>query len=558
MKFAQVNLDRNVPCVMRDGVILNSDIYYPEGEEQLPILLMRQPYGKQLASTVVCAHPTWFANQGYIVIIQDVRGRGESEGEFYPFRSEAEDGYDTVEWAAALPRSNGKVGMYGFSYQGITQWAAASLNPPHLQAIAPTMAPVDCYDGMMYPYGSFALAELRTWAYQLARDGALRVGDETSAAYCTHKMSTAEQWLADLPIRDHDEVLERYFPTYYDWVIHSEYDEYWEQFNWFSSMNQVPALHIGGWYDYILNGTIEGYEQYSKQRSEGKQERIDYMIIGPWTHIPWGRYTGDIDHGVEAYGDIHRAQLQWFNYWLKNDNLASLPIAPIQYYEVNSKQWLTTDCISSMLIEEQDSYRLYVNNSGTPANGLLGGGTLTTALSDQPTIPDVFVYDARLPMTCSNFMPVDRSRIQQRNEVLVYSSQPFKELIKLLGAPKLQLKYETLYGPTDIVAILSVVHSDGRATMLSIGRAEVNSNANDQQGGITEVSIKLRYIGVELHTGMSLRLELTGSAFPLLIRHMNGVRLSEQLSLGYQQLNMATTAIYSNDHQCYLFIPLAK
>lgn len=554
MRIGQVKLERNVPCVLRDGVVLYSDIYCLEGQDNLPVLLMRQPYGKQLASTVVCAHPIWFANHGFMVVIQDVRGRGESEGEFYPFRSEAEDGYDTVEWAARLPRSNGKVGMYGFSYQGITQWAAASKKPPHLTAIAPAMCPVDCYSGMMYPHGSLALAELRTWGYQLARDGALRAGDEGAAAYCTRMMNTADQWLGDLPMLDHDEILETYFPAYYDWVKHPEFDAYWEEFNWLES-HTIPALHIGGWYDFILNGTVDGFEHFREKRPiDAKQ--LDYMVIGPWTHIPWGSYTGDIDHGTESYGDIHQAQLQWFNYWLKGVEFGQLPSATVQYYEVNSREWLQADHMPRTE-DNQASYRLYLNSNGTPANGALGGGTLMEQLSETATIPDAFVYDARLPMTTRSYLPIDRKVQQQRYEILVYTSEAAHQSIHLLGTPKLYVKYETISGPTDLVATLSLIHVDGRATMLSIGRTEIHSECVEDANSTSTASIFMRSIGVELQKGMKLRLELTGSAFPLFVRHMNGVRLSEQLSLGHGHLNMATTAIYSNDAACYIEIPTA-
>jgi len=175
-KFAGVTVERNIPCTMRDGTVLYADIYRPNTTEQFPVLLMRQPYGRAIASTVSHAHPVWYARQGFIVVIQDVRGKWDSEGEYVPFIHDAEDGYDTVEWAAALPGSNGKVGMYGFSYQGSTQWAAASAAPPSLKAIAPAKCGADLSHGMFYPHGRSLLREHLPWAYQLARDHARRLG----------------------------------------------------------------------------------------------------------------------------------------------------------------------------------------------------------------------------------------------------------------------------------------------------------------------------------------------------------------------------------------------
>ncbi|MFT0795203.1 CocE/NonD family hydrolase, partial [Synechococcus sp. H70.1] len=144
-----------VSMLTRDGIQLDADIYRPEGGGSYPVLLMRQPYGRAIASTVVYAHPRWYAAHGYIVVIQDVRGRGTSKGSFYPFRQEAEDGFDAVNWAATLPGSNGVVGMYGFSYQGMTQLYAASSRPSALKTICPAMLPYDLYADAAYPGGAF-------------------------------------------------------------------------------------------------------------------------------------------------------------------------------------------------------------------------------------------------------------------------------------------------------------------------------------------------------------------------------------------------------------------
>src|SRR4028119_816016 len=154
----------------RNGVRLDADIYRPDSEGEFPVLLMRQPYGRAIASTVVYAHPIWYAAQGYIVVIQDVRGRGSSEGEFSLFATEVEDGEDTVNWAAELPGSTGTVGMYGFSYQGMTQLYAAAAKPPALKAIAPSMVGYDLYHDWAYEGGAFCYQLSLGWAIQLAAE----------------------------------------------------------------------------------------------------------------------------------------------------------------------------------------------------------------------------------------------------------------------------------------------------------------------------------------------------------------------------------------------------
>ena len=161
---------------MRDGVTLISDHYYPAGSGPAPTLLMRQPYGRDIASTVVYAHPVWFARAGYHVVIQDVRGRGDSEGIFYPFRNEGTDGFDTLAWLVQHPACNGKIGMYGFSYQGATQFLAAAEKPPGLVTIAPWMTTHDLYHGWFYHNGALRLAATVSWGIQMLREDVRRNG----------------------------------------------------------------------------------------------------------------------------------------------------------------------------------------------------------------------------------------------------------------------------------------------------------------------------------------------------------------------------------------------
>jgi putative CocE/NonD family hydrolase len=560
MHFGGVQLQRNAPCVTRDGTKLYADVYCPGGTEPLPVLLMRQPYGKSLASTVTYAHPVWYASQGYMVVVQDVRGRGESEGEFYPYRHEAEDGYDTIEWAAKLPRSNGKVGMYGFSYQGATQWAAASLRPPHLAAIAPAMCASDMYRGAFYPRGSFAVGELRTWAYQLARDTARRAGNAEAEAYCTRMMAQADG-AARLPVRDADDALLRYFPAYYDWVEHPEYDAYWEMFDWLKSGANatVPALLIGGWYDYILDGTLLSYETLRRLRRENGEASRDRLLIGPWDHIPWGRFAGGVDHGPQADGDAHREQLRWFDYWLKGKEDVDFENAPpVRYYELGSGAWRDADGPPPAVANTGETRTLFVENDGRPANGALGGGRLAAKRSAASAdIPDVFVYDARLPMRVDSYLPVDRSAAQERFEILVYTGEPLTEALSLYGAPTVAVRCQALGGPTDLVAVLSAVDPGGAARLLSVGRVEIDSGACPDDDGPCEATVPMRATAARLPAGARLRLELTGSAFPLFARHMNGVRLAEQHGLGPEHLHMATVAVYANGTSSFLELPLA-
>lgn len=315
MKFGNVAIERRVPCVMRDGITLYADIYTPAVPGPHPVLLMRQPYGRALASTVSHAHPVWYADKGYMVVIQDVRGRGSLRAGL--IRS-------FMRLRTASTRSNGRRGFrlkrqsrhVRIFLSGLTQWAAASLRPPALAAMAPSMCPADLYHGMFYPHGAFALGDhlLGHFSWHGIRTQA---GDDEAVMLCSRMMRQPDNELWSLPLARKHPVMEQYFPAYYDWLAHPSYDAYWAQRNWLPELlaSPIPALQIGGWYDSFLMGTLQSYE--ALQELPRTRECFHRLIVGPWSHIPWGRKAGGVDHGADAMGGIHMEQVRWFDYWLK-------------------------------------------------------------------------------------------------------------------------------------------------------------------------------------------------------------------------------------------------
>jgi len=321
----------NVSLTTRDGIRLDADLYRPETSEKLPILLMRQPYGRAIASTVVYAHPRWYASQGYIVVIQDVRGRGSSEGEFQLFANEIADGIDTLNWLVQLPGSTGEIGMYGFSYQGMTQLYAATGKSSALKAIAPAMVGYDLYADWAYENGAFCLYANLGWAIQLAAETARRKGDEI--AY--HKLYAASR---NLPLSDRlpanpdlmQEVAKESF--YHDWLANPQPGEYWQQLSPKYLLDDVdlPMLHIGGWFDPYLRGTLNLYEAMSTG-----QKAPQHLIVAPWAHLPWGQKLGAIDYGSEAQNYIDEIQIRWFDHFLKGKDTGLLEEAPISLFETS-------------------------------------------------------------------------------------------------------------------------------------------------------------------------------------------------------------------------------
>ncbi|MBV9623107.1 MAG: CocE/NonD family hydrolase, partial [Acidobacteria bacterium] len=286
-----VRLERAVRCPMSDGTELVSDHYYPPSSGSNPTLLMRQPYGRDIASTVTYAHPAWFARHGYNVVIQDVRGRGDSGGVFYPFRHEARDGAETISWLRERPESNGRVGMYGFSYQGMTQLLAASKQPEGLEAIAPGMTAHDLYHGWFYHQGALRLASALFWGIQMLKADARRLTLRQASDRLECAWSSLTEQTDVLPFGVHPAIADAQLPSYVrDWFEHQEPGDYWSSLDVSRSLDRisVPALHISGWYDTYLKGSIDGYLALSQRAANLLARENQYLVAGPWLHIPWG------------------------------------------------------------------------------------------------------------------------------------------------------------------------------------------------------------------------------------------------------------------------------
>src|SRR4051794_24886400 len=261
-----VTKQSEVPAPMRDGTVLRADVYRPRTNDPVPVILMRTQYGKAGAQAAPARYqpPDWFASHCYLVVIQDVRGQGASGGTFSEFTNDMQDGYDSVEWAAGLPGSNGKVGMYGSSYVGATQWLAAVTAPPHLVTIVPANTASDYYDGWTYEGGEFRLAFVAPWAVGLASSAAQNRNDPGMADRLKAAETDPTRWLnfrpfMELPpLRPDDPVVA---PWYFDWLRHSTRDDFWRPFSIRERYPSVklPVLDFEGWYDAFLAGGTENF-----------------------------------------------------------------------------------------------------------------------------------------------------------------------------------------------------------------------------------------------------------------------------------------------------------
>ncbi|HEY9247662.1 MAG TPA: CocE/NonD family hydrolase [Rariglobus sp.] len=513
-----VEFEGGVVATMRDGVRLVADIYRPvptcESPGPWPVLLMRQPYGRDIASTVVYAHPGWYANRGFMVVVQDVRGRGDSEGRFYTFRHETDDGYDTVLWAAALPGANGRVGMYGFSYQASTQLLAAAGRPAPLKALAPHMTAFDLYSGWFYRDGLLQLSTTISWAGQMLREDSRRLNSPVEAALDANWQDSG-RLSYHLPLRDAALLTHESLPSYgADWLRHAEDDAYWGEFDLLRRAEEmgVPMFHLSGWYDLYLRGSVDGYEAMAAKHPG------QFLLASPWVHIPWGPQFAGGNLGRAAEPAVDEMMVAWFHHWLDHETPAGpAPFAGCRYFVLGENAWREAPAWPP---PGATTWTWFLSSGGR-ANSRFGDGRLAAEGASGPD--DLFNYDPEVPVLAPGgnhaghalFGPHDLAPQQQGNNLLVYTSPPLESGALVAGRPVCRLWVRSTAAETAFVVRLSRVLPDGRAIFLCLGAARVSARNG------AEVTVMLDPIAVLFATGERVRIDIASSAFPLLVRHPN-------------------------------------
>jgi len=524
----RVTIERNVPCQMRDGVTLFADVYRPDGEGPCPVILMRLPYDKTQAETVCYFHPSWYAAHGYLVAVQDCRGRWLSEGEWYPFRDEASDGYDTIEWAARLPGANGKVGMYGASYAGATQLLAATLRPPSLTTICPAVTASQYYEGWTYNGGALALAFAASWAINLAEDTARRRGDEAAQRRLATEFAEAYDHYGHLPLADFPPIAAQpdLAPYFRDWLAHPTDDDYWRRWSIDEDYGRitVPALHIAGWYDIFLSGTVKNFVGLQRGAGDDGARRAQKLLIGPYVHVPWVPVDGSLDAtaGSLAIDDWH---LRWFDQFLKGEERGVLD-SPVTVYVMGENRWRD---FADWPPPESRQIAWYLHSGGR-ANSMLGDGALSPeAPGSEP--PDRFVANPAGPIpslgghsccfsVAAPLGPADQAAAERLHGVLVYTSAPLGTDIDLIGDASVTLFAATSAADCDWTARLCRVDPAGLSTNLQEGilRARFRDSLSQPTPvaphHVYRYEIPLGPLGVRLPAGHRLRLTVSSSDFP--------------------------------------------
>jgi len=540
-----LKMETNIAVAMRDGVTLYADIYRPDGEGLYPTILQRTPYDKTNSLTNTMLDPIRAAKAGFAVVIQDTRGRHASEGEFYAFRDDIDDGYDTVEWAAAQPWSNGKVGMYGASYVGATQWLAATSRPPHLVTIVPTVTASNYHDGWTYQGGAFELGFNMSWTLlQLTLANFKNVSTvqnipEERRANLIHDVDNMTEGFSYLPTKDFpglDSGLAKY---YYDWLAHPDFDEYWKRLSieeHHSEIN-VPALHFGGWYDIFLGGTIRNYLGMKKSGANETARNRQRLIIGPWVHGARGTtMAGQHYFGIMADAaaiDVDGVHLRWFDHWLNDANNGSVDDAPVRIFVMGDDAWRDEQ---EWPLARAVETKYYLHSSGK-ANSKHGDGSLST-VSPQSEAPDVYLYNPDNPvptaggaLCCNPYFAAngayDQNAVEERQDVLVYSTPPLEKDTEVTGPVTVTLWASTSTTDTDFTAKLVDVCEAGCARNLTDGIIRARYRDSMSNPTLLEPNraycyeIDLWATSNVFKAGHRIRLEVSSSNFPRFDRNTN-------------------------------------
>ena len=560
-------VERGVPVKMRDGTILHADIYRPNAPGKFPILLTRTPYDKNNDLEFSLKGVA----RGYVVINQDVRGRYTSDGDWYPFLHETEDGYDTIEWAAALPYSDGRVGMYGGSYVGATQMLAAIGHPPHLAGICPVVTASNYHDGWTYQGGAFEQWFNESWTSGLAEDTLNRsVRHEVNAQHGVATLPLTDYPLFPLPrASSNTELLHTLAPYFLDWLAHPSYDEYWSRWaieEHYSEI-RVPALTVAAWYDIFLGGSLRNYIGLKEQSGDNSARQGQRLLVTIGGHAGSAQKVGDVDFGPTAPFDEDAVTLGWYDHLFKNVANEFAGPQRVRIFVMGANQWRDEDDWPLARAEETK----YFLHSGGKANSASGDGVLsaTPPLSEGA---DQYAYDPAKPtptiggpLCCDSTHlgpgPRDQRSVEARPDVLVYSTPALQSDIEVTGPVRLELYASSSAVDTDFVAKLVDVGPEGFAQNLTEGIVRARYRNSQQRpellkpGEIYKFSIDLWATSNVFRRGHRLRLEVSSSNFPRFDRNTN---TGDDAAHARKFNSAQNTIIHDAEHPSALILPIVS
>ena len=563
-----VTLERNVEMKTRDGITLVADIYRPADGQKHPIMLTRTPYNKDNMAPIGMKG----AQRGFIVIAQDTRGRFASEGEWYPFKHEGADGYDAVEWAAALPGSDGRVGMFSGSYVGATQMLAAIAHPPHLAGICPVVTASNYHENWTWQGGAFEQWFGQSWTAGLAVNTMTRLAQQSTNARLGEQILPLTEFpVFNLPPDGIDSgaaLTKKLAPYYEDWLKHPTYDDYWKE--WSIEENypniQVPALTIAAWYDIFLGGSLRNYVGMRDHAGNPDARAKQRLVVAIGGHSGWQRQVGILDFGPDSPFDENEITVEWYEYlFLGKQNQFADSSKPVSIFVMGKNHWRSE---AAWPPAEMKPVRYYLQSMGK-ANTATGDGILSTTA--KPGAQDTYIYDPAKPVPtvggalCCDAEhlkpgPRDQREVEAREDVLVYSTPPLERDLEVTGPITLELYASSSAADTDFTGKLVDVRPDGTAINLTDGilRARYRNSTSKAEaiepGKVYEYKIDLWTTSNVFLKGHRLRLEVSSSNFPRFDRNLNTGKDAASSS----EFVKATNMIYhDNSHPSALILPVA-
>jgi putative CocE/NonD family hydrolase len=564
----QVRLDRNASIPMRDGTQLSADMYFPVADGKFPVILDRTPHKKERMEM----RARFYARRGYVVVVQDTRGRFGSGSDWKPLIHEAKDGYDTIEWLAAQPWSTGKVGTIGASFDGMFQWYAASERPPHLTTMIPQVSPSEPLHN--FPWEDGVLPMRNTlWVADLMESNA--IGDPTGLKLVglNAKVMRYPTLLRSLPVIDLDKAtMGKENPYWREWVQHQPADPYWKSLQFLDRLkySNLPIYHESGWFDGDAPGTKLNY--LGMKRTGADRQK---MVVGPWGHTDFAqRMLGDRDFGRNAMVDLQRSYLRWFDHWLKGVDNGIMKEPRVSLFAMGSNKWLHGDSYPLPGTQFQKWYLA----SGGRANTSLGDGRLSPTLptgapsdkyrydpEDPTPTPGFYVGPEKTPQTASaEEMKKDQNGFHERvtrsrHDILVYVTDPVTKDFTFVGPVSAVIYASSSARDTDWFARLIDVDPDGNLFQLVEGKIRAryrNSPTRSEMlkpGEITRYTIDMWHTGITLPAGHRLRLEIASASFPLFSRNLNTGGNNETET----RFKPADQAVYhAKGHASYLLLPV--
>ena len=521
---------KNIEITMRDGTILRHNMTRPDIDGKFPVLLERTPYNKEGGSENGVGSPEFFAARGYVVIIQDVRGRFASDGDFYPFKDDGngsnKDGYDTVEWLANQDWSTGKIGTIGGSYSGATQYRNAISNPPNVKAMFVRESSADYSEEWVYRGGAFELGFNFGWAHGVTLSNLNHLvtdeKHEEKEKMLTEVSNNIDDWHKKTPL----------FPTqffdglsdwYNDWLENPPPSDYWNEFDMSDHFGNIdiPIYHLGGWFDVFLNGTLQFYQGVSKNGKSDKTKQNQRLIVGPWVHGPTNidnRFAGEFDFGPDAALDFNELRLPWFDFWLKGKNNGIDETKKINFFVMGKNEWKQAD---EWPLKNTTYTKYYFNKKLNGEIKSLYSGTL----SDKKEIENSQLsftnnLNNPVPSLGGNTLSIPNGVFEHSSvdkQCITFSTNPLENELEVTGPVSAEIYVNSDQENSDWVVRLCDVDQSGYSRLVCDGIFRSHATS----GEIQKIKIDMWATSNMFLKGHRLRISVTSSCFPRFDRALN-------------------------------------